>query len=245
MKMRGLMQVIQPRCKSDAAFTLVELLVTIAIIGILAGLILAALAKAKAHASGMTCLNNLNQLGKAFVLYHGDFADTFPAPGSRATYGPQPEDWIWWQYGRDASKSAIAPYVAKFNPRLFTCNLDNDALRLQGLDLVPGDPYRYSYALTSYPVRDEINPGMSTIITQQRKVYPFKATSISRPAQKIMLVEEERSTIDDPRWVPVGPKTNLVATRHDGKGYVTFGDGHNELVTPLFGMNPANNNPIN
>jgi prepilin-type N-terminal cleavage/methylation domain-containing protein/prepilin-type processing-associated H-X9-DG protein len=227
-----------------SAFTLVELLVVITIIGILAGLILAALGKAKGRGSAMTCLNNLNQLGKAFMLYHGDFADTFPAPGSRWVYGPQPEDWIWWQYGRDVSKSSLVPFIQSFNPRLFTCTLDFEALRLQAMGIVPGDPYRYSYSLTSYDVRNNINPGMSTIITKQGKVYPFKASSIARPAQKIMLVEEDRRTIDDSRWVPADPDTNQVASRHDGKGYVTFADGHNQLVTPLFGMNPDNSDPM-
>ena len=157
--------------------------------------------------------------------------------------GPQPEDWIWWQYGRDISRSTVVPYVATFQPRLFTCTADNEALRLQGLGLVPGDPFRYSYAFTSYSLSNGINPGMSTIITQNRQVYPFKASSVKNPSQKIMIVEEDRATIDDPRWVPEGPKTNLVANRHDGKGFVVFADGHNQKVTPLFGMNPENNNP--
>lgn len=226
-----------------AAFTLVELLVVIAIIGILAALLLPVLARAKEKAHQTACLNNLKQIGLGFQMYWSDFNEIFPAPGSQRKYGPQPEDWIWWQYGRDVSKSAIGPFIAGFNPRLFTCTFDTEALRLQGLELVPGDPYRYSYSLTSYPVRNEINPGMSTIITQQRKVYPFKASSITRPSQKIMIVEEDRNTIDDPRWVPMGSKTNLIASRHDGKGYVVFGDGHNQLVTPLFGLNPENNNP--
>jgi prepilin-type processing-associated H-X9-DG protein len=189
----------------------------------------------------MTCLNNLNQLGKAFMLYHGDFADTFPAPGSRSVYGPQPEDWIWWEYGRDVSQSSIAPFISGFNARVFTCTLDYEALRLQGVGIAAGNAYRYSYSLTSYDLNNGINPGMSTIITQQRQVYPFRASSIVNPAQKIMLVEEDRSTIDDSRWVP---PDNLVASRHDGKGYVTFADGHNQLVTPSFGADPANNNPL-
>jgi prepilin-type N-terminal cleavage/methylation domain-containing protein len=230
--------------KNRHGFTLVELLVVIAIIGILAGFILAALSKAKAHGASTVCLNNLKQLGIAFVLYHGDYNDLFPAPGSRSAYGPQPEDWVWWQYGRDVTKSTVVPYIAKFQPQLFTCTADTEALRLQGqVGRVFGDPFKYSYALTSYSLSNGFNPGMSTIITDERQVYPYKASSIRKPAQKIMIVEEDRATIDDSRWVPEGAKTNLVAKRHDGKGFVVFADGHNELVTPEFGLSPEYNNP--
>src|SRR5262249_24438076 len=147
------------------------------------------LARSKEKAHQAACRSNLRALGLAFQLYHADFEDQFPGPGSAYQYGPQPEDWIWWQYGLGVAQSTIGKYIGLFTPRLFTCPSDRGAKDLQTQEYLPAEPYRYSYALTSYDLTNGINPGMATIITQDRVCYPFKVTSIRNPNLKMMLVE--------------------------------------------------------
>ena len=63
--------------KDESGFTLIELLVVIAIIGILASLLLPALARAKDKARSVSCLSNLNQWGVIWNLYCGDHNESF------------------------------------------------------------------------------------------------------------------------------------------------------------------------
>src|SRR5580698_7324899 len=63
------------RTRAAGGFTLIELLVVIAIIAILAAMLLPALARAKTSAQGVQCMNNDNQLTKAWLMYAGDNAD--------------------------------------------------------------------------------------------------------------------------------------------------------------------------
>jgi prepilin-type N-terminal cleavage/methylation domain-containing protein/prepilin-type processing-associated H-X9-DG protein len=67
--------------RASRAFTLVELLMTIGVIGILAALILSAVCRARAATQAITCLNNLQQWGNATHVYALDNNDLLPPEG--------------------------------------------------------------------------------------------------------------------------------------------------------------------
>ena len=93
------------------AFSLVELLVVIAVIAILAGLLLPAMVRAKQKADQINCVSNLKQFGHALQMYLEDNNDFLPGPlwsGMQASYKSDSTEEMLYYIG-SAYLGAVPP----------------------------------------------------------------------------------------------------------------------------------------
>lgn len=225
------------------AFTLLELLIVIAIIAILAALLLPVLAKGRLSAQCATCKSNLRQLGLATGMYLGDNANQFFRRREPLTT-PDEQWWFGWLQGSyipegqrafDLSTGVLFPYLHGSDVRLCPSPAwSSPQFKLKGTNVI------FSYGCNSFlfagssqqPVNANrvLHPAETALFADAAQVNTFQTQNSSYP----IMFEE---------WYYLDLETNYSRPnnqpnghfRHAQKANVTFADGHVDLEKPVSG----------
>ena len=167
-------------------FTLIELLIVIAIIGILASLLLPALGQARKSAQATVCVSNSKQLTLAITAYTDDNDNYYPRYGGNICWDDQIVDYAGITWTPDQKNMASLQNVTA-EPKLFLCPLDSEPPPNKAM-------YRRSYAVNDYQQDNNWSVGvMGYEITgtpnSDREASSVRITTIRLPAETLMLGE--------------------------------------------------------
>ncbi len=216
-------------------FTLIELLVVVAIIAILASLLLPALAKAKAQAHRIQCLNNLKQLSTIWFLYAGDYDDRLvinsdgeltQASWVQGSFATVPSNATNLQMLLDPKYSLFGPYLK--TTAVYKC--PSDKVKGTGSGTL-AHPRVRSYAMNGYLAW--IGGNFRGVPNLQGYRMFRKMGELSHPSPSMLMVFQDVNPVSICRpvfGVYMGEDRfcHFPASNHNRGGLTSFADGHVE-----------------
>lgn len=200
--------------KNARAFTLIELLVVIAIIGLLAGMLLPALAKAREKGNAAKCLSNMHQWGLALNMYNDDWSDYYPYVGTAGSPTATGNAWAWY--------NVLPPYIGqKTLAQLYTAPLKPPTPLGGSVWMCPSATNKTVHPDTSNPYFTYALNLCSHKSGTTHNV--FRRTEMVNPAQTFVFCEEPEDNYSETSGAYCRPRHS------DGANFV-MGDGHTEWV---------------